>query len=414
MRPKLFEKLFGTIQPEEIGRTNEKITTMNHYSPYFSNFNGSLFEMEITRSIIHAKAKHSAKLSPHIEGTAYRNLGNILKYKPNEFQSTYDFLYKLRLLYEMDTYVFIIPIMNKENNEVVEGFYPLKACNVDILDFKGTTWLRYNFDNGQNAIIEYERVGILSKMNYRNEFIGDGNGVLSDTLNLLTIQSQGMQESIKKSAKIDFITRLSGVSRPEDIEKERKNFTDTNLKADNKSGVMIFDQKFLDVKQIDYKSYVADEKQMGFIKNNLFSYFGINEDILQNKFNEDTWNAFYEGEIEPFAIQLSLAMTNMLFTSKEKSFNNYVHFSANRLQYASNTTKLNVSQTLFDRGIFGTHDIADIWNMPKVGENEFYIRKEYAQMDRISDSKITQIEIDNEVNKEADKLQKENEENDNN
>lgn len=198
------------------------------------------------------------------------------------------------------------------------------------------------------------------------------------------------------------MARLGGTVRPEDIERERKNFTQANLSRDNKSGVMMFDQKYIEVKQIEHKSYIPDEKQMSYVKNNLFSYFGINEDILQNKYNEDIWNAFYEGEIEPFAVQLSLAMTNMLFTSKEKAYNNHVHFSANRLQYASNKTKLDVSQTLFDRGIFGTHEVADIWNMPKTGENKRYIRKEYAEMDRL-DENITQIEIDTEVDKELDK-----------
>ena len=141
---------------------------------------------------------------------------------------------------------------------------------------------------------------------------------------------------------------------------------------------------------------------MNYIKNNLFQYFGINEEILQNKFDEDSWNAFYEGEIEPFAIQLIIAMTNMLFTSREKSLNNHVHFSSNILQYSSNKTKLDISQILFDCGIFGTNEIADIWNMPKTGENKRYIRKEYAEMDRL-DEKVTQVEIDAEIDKELDK-----------
>ena len=106
---------------------------------------------------------------------------------------------------------------------------------------------------------------------------------------------------------------------------------------------MMFDNKYIDVKQIQSDPFTADEKQIQFIEESVFSYFGINKDILQNKFNEDTWNAFYEGEVETFAIQLSQAITNMLFTPKERAFGNSVHFSANRLQYASNKTKLEVS-----------------------------------------------------------------------
>lgn len=397
----LFDRFFKPKEMNNANNMNESLTTFTTRAPIFSSFQGSIYEMELTRSIIHAKAKHTAKLSPHIEGNAYKELANTLKFKPNEFQSTYDFLYRLRTLYEVDTYAFIIPLMSDDNLSV-KGFYPLKAEQVEIMEYNGVVFLKYSFLDGTKAAIEYDRVGVLSKMNYNEDFLGDGNGVLNETLSLLDVQKQGVQDAIKQSARIDFMARLGGTVRPEDIERERKNFTQANLSRDNKSGVMMFDQKYIEVKQIEHKSYIPDEKQMSYVKNNLFSYFGINEDILQNKYNEDIWNAFYEGEIEPFAVQLSLAMTNMLFTSKEKAYNNYVHFSANRLQYASNKTKLDVSQTLFDRGIFGTHEVADIWNMPKTGENKRYIRKEYAEMDRL-DENITQIEIDDEIKKELEK-----------
>ena len=394
----LFDRIFKQKQVDVAYKMSDRLTTFNSRAPFFASFEGSIYEMELTRSIIHSKAKHTAKLVPHIEGNAYRNLENTLKFKPNEFQSTYDFLYRARTLFEVDTYVFIIPMLN-DDGVSVEGFYPLDANQVEMMEYKGEIWLRYTFTNGQVGAIEYDRVGVLSKMNYNNEFIGDGNGVLSSTMSLLSLQNQGIQDAIKQSARIDYIGRLAGVVRPDDMEKERQAFTSMNLSSDNKTNVMIFDQKYTDVKQVEHKPYIPDEKQMDYVKNNLFSYFGINEDILQNKFDEDGWNAFYEGEIEPFAIQLSLAMTNMLFTSKEKSYNNHVHFSANRLQYASNTTKLAVSQTLFDRGIFGTHEVADIWNMPKTGENKRYIRKEYAQMDQL-DKNVTQLEMDEQVQEE--------------
>lgn len=43
---------------------------------------------------------------------------------------------------------------------------------------------------------------------------------------------------------------------------------------------------------------------MQHIQENVCTHFGTNMDILQNKFDENTWNAYYEGKIEPFAIQL--------------------------------------------------------------------------------------------------------------
>ena len=74
------------------------------------------------------------------------------------------------------------------------------------------------------------------------------------------------------------------------------------------------------------------------------------------------------------------------------------------MQYASNKTKLEVSRALFDRGIFGSDDVAEIWNLPITGDNRKYIRKEYAEMVNINDDTITQVEVDEEIDKEVDKV----------
>lgn len=391
----LFNSIFGKQKNDK--RVMEYFKMLNSYTPVFYSFNGGVYESELTRSAIHAKSKHTAKLKPAILGNAYKNLEKTLQTQPNEFQSTYEFLYRLRTYYEVDTYTFIIPIEKFAPRRVV-GFYPLKATQVELLeDSSGQVWLRYTFANGQKAVIEYDRVGVLSKMAYKSEFLGDGNNVLNPTMSMLDLQKQGIEEGIKQGAMIRFMAKIGRTLSPDDLQKERSQFTMTNLSSDNNTGVMIYDAKYENVNQIESKPFIIDDKQMNYIKNNVYSYFGVNEDILQNKFNEDVWNAFYEGEIEPFAIQLSLAMTNMLFTPKEKAYNNEVHFSANRLQYASNKTKLDVSVQLFDRGIFGTDDIAEIWNMPKTGDNKKYIRKEYAQIENLDSDVVEQVEVEEDV-----------------
>lgn len=379
----LFDTLFNKEKQKNIQVIKQYFEMLNAYSPIFNSFSGGVYETELTRSAIHAKAKHSAKLKPNIMGNAYKNLEKLLQTQPNSFQSTYDFLYRLRTIYEVDTYVFIIPIEQIEPRSVV-GFYPLKSQSVEILEYKGVPWLRYTFSNGNKAVIEYEKVGVLSKMGYKNEFLGDGNAVLNPTMSMINLQRQGIEEGIKQGAMIRFMGRIGRTLTPEDLELERKQFTMTNLSSDNTTGMMIFDSKYEDVKQVNSEPFIIDDKQMDYIKNSVYSYFGVNEGILQNKFNEDDWNAFYEGEIEPFAIQLSLAMTNMLFTPKEKAFGNAVHFSSNRLQYASNNTKLEVSTRMFDRGIYGTDDVSEIWNMPKTGNNKKYIRLEYQEVSEVN------------------------------
>ena len=93
-----------------------------------------------------------------------------------------------------------------------------------------------------------------------------------------------------------------------------------------------------------------DEKQIDIIKAGVFEYFGVNEDILQNRAFGDAWAAFYEGSVEPFAIQFSEVMTKMLYTLREQSQGNQVMATSSRLQYMSNADKLAVSAQMADRG----------------------------------------------------------------
>ena len=108
----------------------------------------------------------------------------------------------------------------------------------------------------------------------------------------------------------------------------------------------------------------------------------VNEDILTNKAYGDAWTAFYEGAIEPFALQFSEVMTKMLYTLREQSQGNLVMATANRLQYLSNSEKLNVSSQMLDRGIMSINDVREIWNLPPVeGGDARIIRGEYYNAD---------------------------------
>ena len=156
---------------------------------------------------------------------------------------------------------------------------------------------------------------------------------------------------------------------------------------------MIFDQKYEDVRQIESKPYVVNHEQVEQIKENVFNYFGTNEAILQNKFNSQQWNAYYEGKIEPFAIQLSLVHSNMTFSEREIAFGNHIIFTANRLQYLSNTEKLQTVTQLFDRGFLTQNQGLEIFNMAGIGPegDKRFIRREYAETNKL-DNPIEYVE----------------------
>lgn len=389
----LFEKIFPK-QKYGTQAIDGYFKALTAYNPTFTSYDGGIYEMELTRAAIDRFASVCSKLKPEIQGSAYKNLEKTLQYKPNPWMNTSQFIYRLATILKVNTTAFIVPLY-ADDYETITGFYPLLPQQAEIIQVGNEPWLRYTFANGNKAAIELNRVGVLTQYQYKDDFFGDGNGALFPTLNLLDIQKQGIVEGIKQSAVIRFMAKIGQSLRPEDISKERDRFSTDNLSSDNKSGVMMFDAKYSDVKQIDSKPFIVDAEQMKIIQSNVYNYFGISEKILQNSYSEDEWNAFYEGSVEPFAIQLSLVLTNMLFTSKELSFDNAVIFSANRLQYASNNTKLQVSSQLFDRGILTTNQVMDIWNMAHVEDGDKrFIRKEYTEISQLDSEKgVEQIAI---------------------
>lgn len=355
---------------------------LNGYKTVYTNFNGGVYEMDLTRAAINSFATHCSKLKPEITGNALKRLEKTLQIRPNALMDTTKFIKRIATIYEVDHNVFIVPVEDRAG--VLVGWFPIRPAQTEIIEAGGVLYLRYTFSNGQRAAIEFDRVGILTDFQYQDDIFGEDNSTLTPTMQLLHTQDEGIVNAVKNSANIRFLAKVANMLKPEDIKKERQRFTQDNLSAENESGMIIYDTKFEDVKPIDSKPYTVNASQMQLINDNVFSHFGTNMHILQNNFTEEEWNAYYEGKIEPFALQLSLVMSYMSFSKREIDVGNMITFSANRLQYASNNTKLQVSTQLFDRGLINRNGVMDIWNMPHVeGGDKFYIRREYAEVDKL-------------------------------
>ena len=356
---------------------------LNGDSPVFTTYQGGLYEMDLTRAAVHSFATFCSKLKPEMSGSAKNYLEKTLQFKPNFFMDTTKFLYRLATIYEVDNTAFIVPVEDQLGRLI--GYYPILPQRCEIVEAGGVIYLRYQFANGEYAAIEFEKVGVMAQYLYHDDLFGEDNRPLKPTMQLLHTQNEGIINAVKNSANIRFLAKVANMLKPEDIKKERERFTTDNLSEDNKSGMIIYDGKFSELKQVDSKPYTVNALQMQQINENVFIHFGTNMDILTNKYDENTWNAYYEGKIEPFAIQLSIVMSNMTYTPTEINRGNMITWTANRLQYASNSTKLQVSTQLFDRALLNRNGVMDIWNMAHVeGGEKYYIRKEYTEVSQLN------------------------------
>jgi len=373
----LFDWLFGN-RPKPTGVESE-FRLLNGHTPKFTSWDKDLYESELIRAAIGARATHISKLKVETQGAAKPALQNRLKHGPNQLQTWGQFLYRLSTILDVHNTAFIVPVYD-QYGEPSGVFTPLPAkCKV--VQFQNVPFLRYEFSRGDTAAIELSYCGIMTKYQYRNDFFGESNNALFPTMDLIHIQNQGIEEGVKNSASYKFIATLNNFSKAEDLKKERVRFSEENFAKDSEGGgLLLFPNTYTNVQQIQAKPYTADAEQMKLIKDNVFEYYGVNEEVLENKAYGDSWSAFYEGAIEPFAIQFSDVMTKMLFTFREQTEGNLVMATANRLQYMTNKDKLEVSASMADRGIMTRNEIREIWNMPPLPEpygSQLPVRGEY-------------------------------------
>ena len=373
----LFEKIFKPRQVEAAREAKEYFRTLTAYQPHFTTWNGSLYESDLVRAAIDARARNISKLKVEIVGKAQPTLQTQLRLRPNSWQTWSQFLYRCSTILDMDNNLVIVKVYDRYMEPV--GICPVVPRRCEVVEFKGEPWLRYEFQNGQVAADKLSNCAVLTKFQYKSEFFGESNNALRPTMKLIHIQNQGIEEAVKNGTTFRFMARLSNFALSEDIANEAKRFTENNLRNED-GGILLFPNTYNDIRQIDSKPYTVSEAENENIRQSVYNYFAVNEEVLQSKAYGDAWAAFYESVIEQFAIQFSEAMTGMLFTDTERQHGTYVMLTANRLQYLSTQEKLNVSSQMADRGIMNRDEIREIWNLPPLpdGQGQAYtIRGEY-------------------------------------
>ena len=383
----LFDKIFRPDKAKEsaeaLKNAHTYFTTLTGYKPAFTTWRGEIWEAMIVRAAIDARARHVSKLKFETYGTANPSLQNKLKLGPNQWQTWSQFLYRTSAILDTFNNAVIVPVFDEYMT--ITGYYPVLPHKCSVTEYKGEAWLIYEFSNGQRGAVEFKKCAVLTRHQMKNDFFGDSNAPLTETMKLLDIQRQGVEEAVKNSTSIRFIAQLSNFAKPEDIAQERTRFVRENLATDaDAGGFLLFPSTYKDIKQINAQAYTVDAEQLKLIYSNVQNYFGVNEKVLQNMTVGDEWAAFYEGGVEPFAVQFSEVMTKAVFSERERAQGSGVMLTANRLQYMSATDKLNISTSFSDRGIMNRDEVRDIWNLAPLpnGQGKAYtIRGEYKLID---------------------------------
>jgi len=384
----LFDKIF---RPKEATKSEQVLEgkpffyELNNYRPVFTDWKGEIYENELVRAAIDARARHISKLKVEIFGTSQPSLQSKLRQGPNQWQTYSQFLYRISTILDIHNTAFIVPVFDA--SMVITGYYPILPKKCEIVEFKGEPWLRYKFSHGATAAVEFRKCAVLNKFQYKDDFFGEDNS-LDETLKLIEIQNQGIEDGVENAGSYRFMAQVSNFTKYDDLKNERVRFSKENLTAEAEAGgLLLFPNTYQNIQQIKNNTFEVDPEQTKLINDNVYKYFGVNDEILKNQATSEKLDAFFNGAIEPFAIQFSEAMTKAIFSERERAGGSYLIASANRLQYMTTKEKVEMAQQMLDRGVMSINEARELFNYgPVDGGDVRTIRGEYKNADDVEET----------------------------
>lgn len=344
-----------------------------------------LYDMYLARSHINRIATEISKTIPQLALPNKRIEYYVAKY-PNPYQTCSQFLYQLATILLTDNNVFVIPLFDQYG--IIDGLWPASAKDASVVQIDNDLWLKYTLPDGVQSLVEYEKCAHLKLMQYTNPLGGENNDPFKQ---LGYLYDRNLKRSTSKvnDSSIQWIGRLNTIlGTEEDIEEQRESFERANFKNKNKS-LLVYDSRFDKLDQVTKIFNLLSAEDMATMQNAAHDYWGISESIMQNKYSESEWYAFYQSRIQPILIQIAQALTKVVYSKSQIMNGNEIRLD--KLQYSSVKDRIDIAFGTYDRGMTMMDDALDILNLPPLPNGEGqkrYIRGEYYQENATGKEKL--------------------------
>ena len=385
----LFGWFMGRKRAEPKSSVGTSIELINQTINGYHAWNGKLYHSDVIRACIRPKAKAIGKLvAKHIRESAEGIQVNPEPYmrflleEPNQYMTGQMLQEKLAVQLELNNNAFALIL--RDEHDYPRQLYPIPCWVAEAVhDAQGFLYLRFTLINGRTLKVPYSDVIHLRQDYNENDVFGDPPArAIEQLMEIVTTSDQSIVNAVKNSAVLRWILKFKSILKPEDREMQVKEFVKNYISIENVGGAAAADPRY-DLEQVKDSSYVPTAAHAKETMQRVYNFFGTNEALVQSKYTEDQWNAYYESAVEPVATQMSGEFTRKLFSRKERGFGNRIIFEASNLQYASMATKLNLLQ-MVDRGAMTPNEWRNVFNMAPIPGGDKPIRRlDTAVVDRL-------------------------------
>lgn len=379
----IFSMIFGNNKSTDAPHQSEQLELVEGYKATFTPYKGDFHNDPDILACVDAIARNGAKMHPrHIRNYFSKeenreklenvkgNLYKILAKQPNELQNAYKFYYDVITNLELYNNAFIY--IQRDENFKITGLYPLEYKDCKFYEFQDKIFIQFKFGRSKSRYVSYNDCIHLTRFVGEDGLFGGSSLPIRKVLDIKHILDEGIINAIKTTQSIKGVLKSTkALLKPEDVKKMRDQFVDDFINSrKDKSGIGGLDAttEFTPVK---IEPQTATDSQVKSIDNKILSYFGINEKIIQSSYSEDEWNAFYESVLEPIGLQMSLEFSNKIFTPTEKAFGNEILFESNRLQYASNRTKIELIR--YASNILTINEQREVFNLAPIENGDVFM-----------------------------------------
>lgn len=362
--------IFANLR-RRIRRTFSRWTEVGEYKSRFTAFGTDLYRSELVRSCVRPLADFTSKAAAR---SSDERIARLLNERPNMYMDGKAFLSKIRTMYELRNNVFIW--LERDDRGKLLTVYPVPYRSFEVLEYHGGLFVRFFFGIGKDPIVlPWEDLVVLRRDYNESDIVGDPNTPILAMLDLIQTTNQGVANAVRATANLRGILKSTkSMLSPEDIKKNKERFVEDYLGLENAGGIASLDatQEFT---PINMNPTVANAAQMKEFRENVYRYFGVNDDIVMGKMDSAHIEAFYELRIEPFLVLLSTSLQAKIFTERERAFENWVMYEANKLQFASLDKKIQLFSTVVLYGGMTVNEWRAGCNMPRVDGGDEIIRR---------------------------------------
>lgn len=338
----------------------------------FKSYDKGILTLDTTMACIDAIAKHCAKVkfqpvttkNGKAEPVTNSDIALVLK-QPNQYMTTYDFVYKTVALLLTSDNAFIYPEYDSAGKLI--ALWPICYESFQLLHGEDEhLYASFRLNYFRTYTCPYESLIHLRQHYIDDDLFGDSHEAIKPICSLIDTQNKGIVNGIKNSAIIRGILKAAGVLKEADLKKAREDFINDNLQASNNGGVMVIDGKF-DYKQLDSKPYVIDAETMQQAKEKVYDFFHVNKEFVESSFTPDQYEAIYEGVLEPLALLLTQALTAKLYTDRERAFGNSIEANMSQVKYQTTSTVTKVIEATAQLGLFTRDEYREMLGYTPLG-----------------------------------------------